>query len=191
MIPREDSKTGCLPVGCYDASLKEFKERFVDDFPKSKSRESRFKGFVKHSKNICDKIKPIRKLIVDGSFTSNKLDPYDVDYIFVVNQHEITSDEKNFILHEKLRNTERKRLRHRMEEFAKMGGSIDISRVPCCDCFFIYKREPTDKKYKDYLKDRKKWLNLFGHSRPDKETGQKYPKGLINLILDSKQLKGI
>lgn len=190
MIPPHDKITKCIPSGCHDCDIDEFKQRFVVDFPESTSRKSRFKGFIEHSKSICDNVKPIRRLMVDGSFTTKKTNPYDVDYLFVVNEHEITEAEKKFIRLEKEKNKQRKRLRNQMKDYAKIGGSIDINKVPCCDCFFLYKRKPTDKKYKDYLKDKDEWLDLFGYTRRNKKTGKKYPKGLLNLVIDSETFEG-
>lgn len=189
MIPNIDTKTGCLPKGCHDTSINEFKKRFVDDFPSSKSRVSRFNGFVTHSKFICDNIKSTRKQMIDGSFTTNKIDPGDVDFLVIINYCDMTREEEFFIRKERVEQMKRKSLRDRMKKFVE-EGFVDINELPPFDCFFMYKREPNDKLYGDYLEDREYWLNCFGHTRKDKRTGKRHPKGIINLTMNSETFKG-
>ena len=190
MIPPCDKVNKCLPPGCYDCSLDEIKQTFVTQFPASKSRESRFKGYVEHSKYICENVKSTRRQLIDGSFTTSKLNPHDVDFIIIINQCDVTPEEKSFIRFEKLKQQALKRQRHIMESFVE-EGFVNINELPCCDCFYIYKREHDDENYNDYVNDKKLWLEWFGHSRKNKRTGKQYPKGILNLTLNSETFEGI
>jgi len=74
VLPSLDGN-GCLPQKCFRVGLKEFKERFV--FIKNekirKKLFNNYESFCKRFENI------IIRLWVNGSYTTNKLNPRDID----------------------------------------------------------------------------------------------------------------
>ena len=173
-----------LPAGCHDCSIIEIKEKFVRDFPDSNSRNSRFSGFVEYSKYICNNVKCTRRQLINGSFTTGKADPYDIDFLLVINNN-LTLEEFHFLEEEIIEERRRKR-EYQLMKIDVKNGLKDINELYCCDAYFMIKREPHEGElYKDYLKEKAYWLNIFGHTREDMVTGKKTPKGIINLELNN------
>ena len=55
-VPNFD-ENGNLPLKCYEVTLDEIKEKFVDAFPNSKTRKSRFKCFLDFVKDLRKNVK--------------------------------------------------------------------------------------------------------------------------------------
>ncbi len=191
MILDFNDETGYLLPGCYKCSIDEFKQRFVDDFPESKSRESRFKGFVEYSRYICRNVKSTRKQLIDGSFTTKKIDPNDIDFVIIINSCEMTEEEYSFIENECIQEDLRKDIYRALKKYVE-AGTMDINELYCCDSYIIVRREPNEGKlYDEWLEEKAYWLNQWGHSRPDKETFISHPKGIIELKMDANVFEGI
>ncbi|MGB9936766.1 MAG: DUF6932 family protein [Methanobacterium sp.] len=97
MIPPFDNKTKCLPPGYHKASFEEFKQRFVDDFPQSNTREEIFEEYIRH----CSQIIPLEiaeKQWINGSYTKDEDNPNDIDLLTEFNGIEM--DKKGITLHE-------------------------------------------------------------------------------------------
>lgn len=186
----EFDDNGNLKPGMHECTIHEFKNKFVDEFPTSESRNSRFDGFLGYSRYVCEIVKSTRKQLINGSFTTIKLNPNDVDFIIVLNNNKITSEEKKFIKREIILNRRDKRNRDQILEMMEMGVTTNFDVIPCCDRFFIYWREESDKNYKDYLKDKKYWCDCFGHTRENSE-GKRLPKGLVELTMNLEAFEGI
>jgi hypothetical protein len=56
---------GNIPSGCHPCSLDNFKNVFVNSFKDSVSRKSRFDGFLKYSKHICENLDYNIKFIIN------------------------------------------------------------------------------------------------------------------------------
>ncbi|MCA9925239.1 MAG: hypothetical protein KC421_22855 [Anaerolineales bacterium] len=83
MIPEFDEH-GHLPPGIHEATIDEVIERFSR--PRSRIRTSR----TKKLRAFYSFIKPhIDKLYIDGSYTTNKLAPDDVDIVLFFREHVI------------------------------------------------------------------------------------------------------
>lgn len=189
MIPKCDPKTGLLPSGCHQCTLEEFKQSFVDNFHNSKSRLNRFKEYVKYNQKICQNVESTRKQMIGGSFTTNKIDPNDVDFVIFINHSTMTREEELFIRRERAKNKEDKRARNRMMKFLK-EGFVTANDLPCCDRFFVYWRDRNDKHYQDYLKDKEVWLTTFGFTRKNKR-GKQTSRGIISFPMESTTFKGV
>lgn len=189
MIPELDTNTGLLPPGCHDCCIQEFKEKFVDNFPNSKSRNNRFEGYIEYCKFISKNVKSTKIQIIDGSFTTNELNPKDIDFVIFINNSKVTKAEQRFIQREILKLREKKRLRHSMSLLLS-EGFVSINDLPCCDCFFVFKRDPDDEEYDDYVGEKEYWLDCFGHTRKNK-SGKRKPKGFINLTMNSATFEGV
>lgn len=190
MIPDFVKGTDVLPEGCHDCKIQEFKDKFVDQFPNSNSRKSRFEGFVQYSIFFCDNVKSTRRNLINGSFTTKKDDPHDVDFVTVINYLDLTSQELNFLKEERVREFRRKNQYQEMKKEVEKGIK-DINELYCCDSYVLYKREPHEGElYNEYLKQKEYWLDCWGHTRRDK-TGKNDIKGIISLELNSTTFEGI
>lgn len=188
MIP--DLINDLLPADCIDCSISEIENKFVNDFPLSNSRNSRFDGFIEYSKYICKKIKCTRRQLINGSFTTGKTDPYDVDFIIVINNNKLTLEEYLFLENE-IKEENRRKEDYQVMKIEVKKGNKDINELYCCDAYFMLKREPNEGRlYKDYLEEKAYWLKTFGHTRKDKKTGKKYPKGILNLEVNPNTFEG-
>lgn len=189
MIPAFEENNDYLSPGRHESDLTEIKDRFVDQFPKSKSRVSRFKGFVEYNQKVCTNMKCTRREIIGGSFTTKKLDPHDVDFLIILNNKDITLEEKKWIKKEIVNNYSDKKIREAMIEMLQ-AGAVDINLLPCCDKFFLCHRPPEDKKYKKYLDSKNYWIGKFGKSKEDKK-GNRIKRGVIDLKVDSNTFEGV
>jgi hypothetical protein len=79
MIPVFNDEGNLLP-GLYTPHLSEFKDRFVSDYPDSKTRISIFSDYINYCNQIIN-FEIASKNWVDGSFTTYKTDPGDIDIV--------------------------------------------------------------------------------------------------------------
>jgi len=177
-------ENGNIPSGCHICHINEFKKKFVDSFTESKSRQSRFDGFLDYSRHICINIDKKNKFVINGSYTTTKNNPHDIDFLIVFNALQLNEDECEFSKNEFKKQKALNKQRHIAVELAKRG-LIDINDVYCCDWYPLYQRDSDDEKYDDYLADKDYWLDCWGTSRKD-ENGEEHPKGFIILELDLK-----
>lgn len=159
MIPDFDEITGYLPPGCYKPTIKEFEECFIDNFPDSTKRLEIFKGYIEFSIILCDEMTSAQKQLINGSFTTNKIDPGDMDLVIIFDSDLLTSKEKDkcFILMN--------------NETIKEGygcHSYPLVRYP--------KSKP--ELYAKYLEKKAYWLDCWGSDKED------IPKGIIDIDLD-------
>ena len=180
MIPKF-TEEGYLPQGCHISSIDEFKERFVTDFKDSKSRKSRFEGFIEYTEYLKLAIKKELIYIINGSFTTKKTNPVDIDFVIVFDLSSLNSTEYAFAQNEAMKQIEKNIKRH--EDLKKVKNeNRDINVVYCCDWYPIYKTTKDDPLYEDYLADKEYWLDLFKHSKKDfKKTENE--KGMIKIKL--------
>ena len=91
------NELGLLPPGCHEVTLMDIKTFFVDNFPESKTRQSRFDCFIKFYNDLLKNVKSCIRLLIDGSFVENKVNPYDVDFVIVIDSKRLTEDEDNYL----------------------------------------------------------------------------------------------
>jgi len=178
---------GNLKVGCHVCDLNDIIKKFSEEFPDSETRKSRMEQFKKFLKDLNANVKCIRKYLVNGGFTTNKENPCDVDFVIVLNENQISADENEFLNlllehvnkirgpYKQLEREIEKQGRSKRElmetEFYKFG----------CDFYYLNRRDPHDEDYKLYLDQRNYWIKWWGHTRKNKITGIKYPKGFIDM----------
>ncbi|MDZ4171739.1 MAG: hypothetical protein U1C19_06190 [Methanobacteriaceae archaeon] len=158
MIPLFDIN-GNLPPGCYKPDLKEFEEHFVNSFPHSSSRSDIYEGYIDFSILLCDEMPSAKKQIINGSFTTDKLDPNDIDMVIVFDSEALTSSEKNKCPH--------------------LMNNLTIIQGYNCHSFPLVKfPESKPELYEKYLEKKAYWTDCWGSDRDDN------PKGLIDLNMD-------
>ena len=79
MIPSFNDN-GHLPPGIHETTLEEFKTRFVDGVQESTTRADVFSGYTRYCADLS-KLDLIIKQWLDGSFTTSKVNPNDIDVI--------------------------------------------------------------------------------------------------------------
>ncbi|WP_130647412.1 DUF6932 family protein [Methanofollis fontis] len=73
-------ENGYLPPGYYPATLREYKNRFVTEFPESETRSTIFSDFIGYA-GFLSTFKITIEKWMGGSFTSAKLNPGDIDMV--------------------------------------------------------------------------------------------------------------
>ena len=177
----EFNEHGNLPHKCYEVTLEEIKEKLVDNFPNSKTRASRFECFLKFYNELTENVKSCIRLLIDGSFVTNKNDPWDVDFVIIVDSLKLTQSEKNYL---KDILSEKKILKQEFlqyENFVKLGMLHESSLYNLrfykmgCDFFQVVKYDSSHFLYGEYIQERDDWISWWGHQR----NGDK--KGFLNL----------
>src|SRR4051812_37261343 len=83
VLPAFDSN-GNLPQGDYSPSELEFESRFVN-VPLSTTRSSVYSAFQRHRADLlANNVSPFAPCLLDGSFTTSKQDPEDIDLVVEV-----------------------------------------------------------------------------------------------------------
>lgn len=159
MIPELD-KNGYLPPGVHNSVLEEFEARFVEDFSTSMTRRDIFNGY----KNYCRELLSLdvaTKQWVDGSFTTIKVDPGDIDLVSHIDALKINSRQK---YDQVLRLVQNKN--HLKDKYK-------------CDPYMIPVYPPDHQLYHKTIDWIDYWHNWFGKSREDER-----PKGMIEFDLN-------
>lgn len=180
----EFNQQGNLPYKCYEVTLEEIKEKLVDNFPNSKTRASRFECFLKFYIELTENVKSCTRLLIDGSFVTNKKNPRDVDFIIIVDSLKLTQSEKVYLENILSKKNDLKREFLRYENFVKLGMLHKSSLYNLrffkmgCDFFQVVKYEPSHFMHREYVKELDDWISWWGHQR----NGDK--KGFLNLPVE-------
>jgi hypothetical protein len=91
-----DEHGNSKPYGLVSLSISECKSIFVDDFPTSSTRASNWSGYIRFTKEL--KKIAIRSVTqwLDGSFTTNKLNPGDIDLVSIISHLDFQPKIKEF-----------------------------------------------------------------------------------------------
>jgi len=154
MIPGFD-QNGNLPVGFIRPTIEEFKERFVIGFENSVTRTDIFYRYL----NYCNRmgyLEVVVKQWVDGSYSTNKENPNDIDLVTHIDALKANESAE---LH---------------EDLTKLLDNAHCKSQYRCDVYVIpiYPKELPDE-YRIYKKSEKYWSKWFGHDREGN------PKGII------------
>jgi len=172
MIPGFNER-GHLPSGLHKTNIEDFKTRFVDDVPDSETRPEIFSGY----KNYCNdllKLDITMKQWLDGGFTTNKINPNDLDVVSHVDALKINNN------------------KYTLDQFRRLfidkthSNRVRLNSKYKCDPFAITIYPPGHKYYDFSLRDIKYWSDWFGH---DTRISGKPSKGLIELDLKNVKFK--
>lgn len=152
-------ENGYLPRGCYEPTIEEIEERFHKEFPDSNTRSNIFKGYVNYSIQVCDSIKAANKQLINGSFTTIKKNPSDIDLLLIIDSESFNIDENRIL--------------------TRFLNNNFILEMFNCHTFALMKY-PKNKPelYKKYLKKKAYWLDCWGSDRVDT------PKGLVKVQME-------
>lgn len=98
-IPEFD-ENGNLPHKCYEVTLEEIKEKLVDNFPNSKTRQSRYEGFLKFYDELTKNVDSCIQILIDGSFVESQLNPFDIDLVIIIDSELVDEFEYNYLNNE-------------------------------------------------------------------------------------------
>lgn len=76
---------GNYKAGIHAVSLEWFKNHLVDEAEKSTTRSRNLTSFIEFCKlqQVKEYIDTITYVLIDGSFVTNKIDPHDIDVLFI------------------------------------------------------------------------------------------------------------
>lgn len=165
-----------MPHKCYEVTVKDIKEKLVDNFPDSKTRQSRFECFMTFYKELLKNVKSCIRILIDGSFVENNPNPNDIDLVIVIdstkyNDYERFYIDNEFVFKNVLRD-EFKPLKEQ-ENFDLIYES-DFFKYGC-DFFPLIKEEKDSMDYANYMGMKRYWVRQWSHDRFHVE------KGFLNL----------
>lgn len=149
--------TGYLDAGLHEMTIDDFETAFVTPFPYSTTRSNILVGFVKHHNELSALLSSFEQF-VDGSFTTNKNDPNDVDLLVMADGDLIDSlseDDKN--------------------RFAALVNGKETQKTHLCDAYFLPVYPDSHPQHQNGRAMRKYWMGEFGFDRSD------VPKGIVQL----------
>lgn len=154
---------GYLDPGIHKMSLTEFSSAFVTAFPFSNTRKDIFVGYLEHFSDLAKLVSSFEQ-IIDGSFTTNKNDPNDVDLVVLVDAAMID-----------MLSTDQQ------ATFSDLVSGKNTQLKYKCDAYFCPTYPDTHPNYQDGRTQRKYWLGEFGYDRQDTAKGIveiSYPDGV-------------
>ncbi|WP_342676914.1 DUF6932 family protein [Methanofollis sp. UBA420] len=158
MIP-DLNQHGNLPEGIHKPSIPEFKQKYVLNFKKSASRKDIFARYTHYcNKMIQYDVADLQWL--DGSYTTKKENPGDIDFVTHVDAIKVNS----------LKND---------SDFVSLLNHGEVKENYRCDTYFIFVYPKEDPRYSHTLAGKEYWIKWFGHDR------EMNPKGLIQFDLSS------
>jgi hypothetical protein len=145
--------------------LNDFETQFITNFNKSTTRAIIFIEFKKLISEIKKVLNTEFYILIDGSFVSNKENPNDIDFIFVIPNEHL---EDQIILDQ---------IKVKFYHFKKKKNRIlDFYIIPSCTL------KSSDEIKEKTIKILEYWVNLFSKTRMD-DFGVQHNKGIIKLIL--------
>ncbi|WP_062235920.1 DUF6932 family protein [Aureimonas sp. N4] len=152
---------GYLEPGFHDMDSEEMSDAFVNQFPNSTSRAPIFSGFKAHSEALT-KIVSAYQQFINGSFTTNKNDPGDVDLVVFA----------DMTLVDNLSPADQEMLT------ALVAGKSTKDKF-MCDAYFCVQLPEDHPQFPQTRAQRKYWMGEFGFDRVD------IPKGIVRLTVAS------
>ena len=152
-----DNKGNPQPEGLLNYPYADFKVTFVDNFGNSQTRQHIFSNYERYLNDLKTEIVKTFNNWVNGSFTTTKINPNDIDVVNIVTHSEELN--KNY---------------HLLTKFLTQGGSKESYLV---DGYFVPvypSDDPRSAITEQYLSYWKRW---FGHDRDNN------PKALIELSI--------
>jgi hypothetical protein len=142
-----------------ELSLEEFKEHFVEAFPKSKTREKLYNGYLRYTEDFREEITADIIQWIGGSFSSKKLNPRDIDVVTIIPSE--TFGQKSELIEKRFRKS------------AKSVYGVDA---------YIVSSYPEEhEKYPLYHGNLVYWDNQFTKTRKNR-AGKRFQRGYVQII---------
>lgn len=140
-----------------------FVQHFITDRPNSRTRQDLLANFTAFLLQLHSTISPNFKIWIDGSFISTKINPNDIDAVFLL----------PFEIYERKKSVLDNQIFIKNLKYSK---GLDLYYF--ADYPENHKRYFLNHHFKIY------WQDVYGHTRPDNNK-QQFSKGFIQLIIDS------
>lgn len=157
-----------LPFDIYDCDEQELERRFVAEFPHSNTRSDIYEGFIKlRNEALAQGIQATQW--VDGSYLTSKNDPDDIDVVTFVDYDAVNA------------------LSQPQLDFLNnnLNGGESTKKDYSTHTFFVPSCEPTHPYFVVFEHWRLYWLEKWGNTYEDKNTGKKEPKGFLKMSVGS------
>lgn len=149
---REDEYPPLLPVGYHSFELAGLRQFFVAKFPDSISRSNIMKGLESLVSTLNSAGLPMR-IWIDGSFTTEKLNPKDVDLVVCVKEDDLANATKG------------------QKQAIWWVAQADLVPSHRCDAYVLFEYREGHPLKEEGEWQRAYWLRQFGYSRQDKLKG--------------------
>lgn len=161
-----DIRGNLQPYATIELEWNEFWQEFVDKFDSDSSRFVIFEQLSQYLNDFIDLTQTDFVLWIDGSFTTTKLNPADVDFVILLDSS--VHEENSKILEEKF-----------------LGQSLTNSLL---DCYIVKVYPQNHPKHVITELDKLYWQNWFGRTRTNRQN-RHFPKGFIELKIAYKLWK--
>lgn len=147
---------GYLEPGFHDLDIGEIKNRFVDNFKNSSTREDILKGYIDFVETLKQCGIEKAECWIDGSFSTRKENPNDVDMVLIIDKDILDNipEDKKLIASE-LFNPQLAKIKYK------------------CDAYVLAKVDEYHPDYMNYMENRSYWRGFFCFDRKEN------PKGII------------
>ncbi|WP_370726407.1 DUF6932 family protein [Fibrella aquatica] len=135
-----------IPGGLIDTSLHEVEEAFVFSMPLSSNRSQLFDQLSSYINEVKVIIGETFTYWLDGSFTTSKLNPKDVDIVLFVDYR-------------------------KHQQFNRELDQLRSVRKPVIDSYFVPVYPSGHRNYRLYELSQTEWLYVFGTTRDYKNKG--------------------
>ena len=163
MIPNYDIRGNLAPSEIIPMEWVDFVHYFIEIKPNSRTRQDLLSNFISFIEQLQGTICPNFKIWVDGSFISTKINPRDIDTVFLL-PNEICERKKSVLDNQIF-----------IKEFKYSRG---------LDLYYLADYPKNHKRH--YLTHYTElyWKDVYGHTRADINE-QQFTKGFIELTIDS------
>ena len=153
------NNNGYLPPGWHAYDLTKLQEDFVEQFNESTTRNTIFFGFTECIKLLKSKGLQRFEVWIDGSFTTNKIDPSDIDFCVYLKLSDLNALSPEH--------------QQQLNLLSTPNGINMIKETFKCHMFFVINAEDIadPSKRTAYLNNKKYWVNWFTHDRLGVEKG--------------------
>lgn len=143
--------------------------------------KSRFKCFLDFVKDLRKNVKSCTRLLINGSFVRNVVNPYDIDFIMVIDSNKLTIEEHIYLTNIRL---VKNRYREEYDTYKELYENQMIDKKELydldffkfgCDFFRLDKLYDSHPSYDNYLENKKYWIEWWSHDRYNN------PKGFLDL----------
>lgn len=159
-----DEKGNIFPYQFIDLELTIFQEKFVISFEDSSTRKNIYENYLIYITDFHKEIVDTWLQWIDGSFTTNKKDPRDIDLVNLIGAYAFSLKSAELI------------------KFLTKYGSKDKYNVDGY-CVPVYPSD--DERYELTYKYMKYWEKWFGHDRSNN------PKGVIQLYFNNEVVNSL
>ena len=154
-----DERGHLYPPRPIEITYEDFEQHFVTDIKESETRQRLFNNFNRFVQDFQNQISPNFKIWIDGSFISKKVNPRDIDAVFLLDYTDC-------------------------ERQQSILDSVWFSKTHKfrlgLDLYYSIEYPKTHKRHFISHLNHLYWADVYGHTRKD-NTGKNYRKGFIEL----------